>query len=186
MGGFWERIGLLQFNFLKTAGLQPNDILLDVGCGALRGGIHFINYLDAGCYLGIDQNADLIQAGLTYELGKLQGQKTPEFVVSKDFEFSKFSKKPTFAIAQSLFTHLDTTDIAKCLTNLRAFVDHCQFYTTFHDGDPNKNPPQSVAKSRFYYPNSQLIAIGIAAGWSAQLIGNWNHPRGQVMMKFSV
>jgi ubiquinone/menaquinone biosynthesis C-methylase UbiE len=36
--------------------------LLDIGCGALRGGIHFINYVDAGNHYGLDLNSWLIEA----------------------------------------------------------------------------------------------------------------------------
>ena len=44
----WTRIGELQFDFLRAQGLRPNHVLFDIACGALRGGVHFINYLDAG------------------------------------------------------------------------------------------------------------------------------------------
>lgn len=63
VGGLWEELGTLQFNFLKDHGLQPHHRLVDLGCGALRGGLHFIRYLDAGHYYGIDINASLIEAG---------------------------------------------------------------------------------------------------------------------------
>ena len=35
-------------------------------------------------------------------------QKKPEFVISSEFEFHKFSRKPDFCIAQSIFTHLNS------------------------------------------------------------------------------
>src|SRR5205807_6035012 len=54
VGGAWEEIGRLQFEFLTGNGLKPHHRLLDVGCGALRGGLHFIRYLDEGNYVGVD------------------------------------------------------------------------------------------------------------------------------------
>jgi hypothetical protein len=53
VGGMWEEIGRLQFDFLLSKGLQSRHFLLDIGCGSLRGGIHFIGFLDAGRYDGI-------------------------------------------------------------------------------------------------------------------------------------
>ena len=47
IGGKWEEIGRLQYDFLREQGLQPQDKLLDIGCGCLRGGIHFIDYLES-------------------------------------------------------------------------------------------------------------------------------------------
>jgi hypothetical protein len=56
VGGEWDEIGRLQFDFLKGAGLKLRHVLLDVGCGRLRGGVHFVAYLERGNYVGIDIN----------------------------------------------------------------------------------------------------------------------------------
>ncbi len=53
-------MGELQFKFLVGWGLRPGDFLLDVGCGCLRGGVHFVRYLEAGHYFGIDVNSSLL------------------------------------------------------------------------------------------------------------------------------
>ena len=65
----WDEIGKLQFDFLVRSGLQPHHYFLDVGCGSLRGGVHFIPYLETAHYLGIDKEVDLINAGIERELG---------------------------------------------------------------------------------------------------------------------
>lgn len=38
VGGDWEKIGKLQFEFLVSRGLRPHHRMLDIGCGTLRGG----------------------------------------------------------------------------------------------------------------------------------------------------
>ncbi len=38
VGGLWDEIGQLQFDFLRAKGLLPRHKLLDFGCGSLRGG----------------------------------------------------------------------------------------------------------------------------------------------------
>lgn len=48
VGGLWEEMGQRQLEFLVEQGLGPCDDLLDVGCGSLRGGVHFIRYLEQG------------------------------------------------------------------------------------------------------------------------------------------
>ena len=188
VGGLWEEIGRLQFEFLLQKGLKPSHCFLDIGCGSLRGGVHFIDYLDVGNYLGIDKEHKLIQLGIEKELGKelFEGKK-PELVVSDNFEFHEFSKKPQFSIAQSLFTHLNSTDICSCLRNLRQFVDpgHILF-ATFLEGQPSGNPKVSHSHAGFRYSKKEMVIFGESTGWKATYIGieNWKHPRNQMMMKY--
>jgi hypothetical protein len=39
VGGLWEEIGRLQFEFLLRHGLAPSDCFLNIACGSLRGGV---------------------------------------------------------------------------------------------------------------------------------------------------
>ena len=43
-----------QFEFLLSRGLKRSDMLLDLGCGVLRGGVPLISFLDASRYWGFD------------------------------------------------------------------------------------------------------------------------------------
>jgi len=63
VGGMWDELGQLQLDFMMQNGLQPSHNLLDVGCGSMRGGVRFVEYLDVGNYCGIDINESLISAG---------------------------------------------------------------------------------------------------------------------------
>ena len=36
VGGMWDEVGALQFEYMQSAGLRPGHRLLDMGCGALR------------------------------------------------------------------------------------------------------------------------------------------------------
>jgi ubiquinone/menaquinone biosynthesis C-methylase UbiE len=186
VGGMWEEIGKLQFNFLVHQGLKPSNCFLDIACGSLRGGVHFINYLDVGNYLGIDKESTLIQLGIEKELGKeVYDNKKPEFVVSDKFEFEKFSKKPQFSLAHSLFTHLNSKDICICLEKLSKFVEPGHiFFATFFEGDSSANPETSHSHVSFRYSREEMATFGENSGWKAIYIGNWKHPRNQMMMKY--
>ena len=70
IGGMWEEIGSLQLEFLKNMGLSPSNTLLDIGCGNVRGGRHFIRYVDSGNYTGIDIWPKWLEAAL-FPLGLL-------------------------------------------------------------------------------------------------------------------
>ncbi|MGB7077139.1 MAG: class I SAM-dependent methyltransferase [Xanthobacteraceae bacterium] len=189
VGGLWEGIGSLQFKFMVERGLEPHHVLVDIACGSLRGGVRFVPYLDRGNYLGIDINERLLDAGIRIELGAaLRQLKSPEFVISESFEFERFSKRPDFALAQSLFTHLTENDIIRCLRKLKVSArDNTKFYATFFETDHACiNPQQSHPHGDFLYTKTQMMEFGAKAGWSVRYLGDWNHPRGQKMMEYSV
>jgi hypothetical protein len=92
IGGNWDVIGPLQFDYVVGQGLQPHHVFLDIACGCLRGGRLFIQYLEPGHYLGIDRDGNLIRYGVELELGRdVADAKRPEFLVSSRFEFDRFS-----------------------------------------------------------------------------------------------
>ena len=188
VGGKWGEIGKLQFDFMTSRGLKPQDISLDIACGSLRGGVHFIRYLDRGHYLGIDKEPELIDAGIEKELGRAAFEKkSPEFVISGEFEFHRFSKQPTLAMAHALFTHLIPQDIEFCLSRLRPCVPKgARLYATFFEsGSALKNPRSSQDHTLFRYTRGQMILFGEKSHWQSCYLGDWNHPRKQMMMEYT-
>ena len=186
VGAKWDEIGRLQFAFMLEQGLKPEHCFLDIGCGALRGGVHFIPYLKPGNYLGLDRESELIDRGLRKEIpAQIAESQKPEFVVSTRFEFSRFSRKPKFSLALSLFTHLAPDDIRQCLRNLGEFVpDGHRFYATFFEGSSSKNPNRSHSLNHFEYDRGALADFADPSHWRSTYLGDWNHPRGQMMMMF--
>ncbi|GMV90219.1 MAG: hypothetical protein AMXMBFR81_31490 [Chthonomonas sp.] len=188
VGGQWERIGRLQFAFLRNrAGLRPDHRVLDIGCGALRLGVHVIRFLEPGGYMGVEKEPELIRLGIERELGHdLYEQKRPALIVSADFEFDRLPAKPDIAWAHSLFTHLTPDRISLCLRNLRAWIEPTGvlFATFFEAFGPRANPTVSHDQRRFAYTRRQMEAAAEQAGWRVSYIGKWGHPRGQRMLRF--
>lgn len=196
IGGMWDEIGQLQYNFLKAQGLSESNRLLDIGCGSLRGGVHFIRYLDVGNYHGIDMNASLIQAGRDVEVPSAGlTTKNPHLLVDESFDFTKFGASFDFAIAVSVFTHISMNAIQRCLINVADVLKpggrfyatyfpapqlhflktllHANQVTTFSDRDP------------FHYHPSVFQFLTTDLPLSVRNIGVWGHPRGQEMLEFT-
>ena len=147
VGGSWDEFGQLQLDFMVSQGLEPHHVLVDVACGSLRAGVHFIPYLDPGNYLGIEKERLLVERGIELELPPdVYEQKRPELLVSSAFEFDRFSKSPEFGIANSLFTHLTPDVIETCLGQPARRRDLVPLLRLVQAG--RRTGPQSVALGR--------------------------------------
>jgi cyclopropane fatty-acyl-phospholipid synthase-like methyltransferase len=196
VGGMWDEIGKLQFDFLRKEGLLPQHKLLDIGCGALRGGIHFIEYLEAGHYYGLDLNGSLIEAGRHELAGAGLTHKSPNLVVNDSFDLQQFNQKFDYLLAVSVFTHVFANHILRCLGNVReVLAPSGKFFATFFAAPHNIHlapiihQPELVKteydRDPFHYSADEMRAMAKLASLSIEIIGEWNHPRGQQMLVFS-
>ena len=198
IGGLWEEMGELQLAFLQARGLRPNDVLLDVGCGCLRGGVKLVRYLDAGNYYGMDQSADLIKAGYDVELRRAGlADKVPRanLVVDGTFDVARFDQIFDVAIAQSVFTHLPLNHVRQCLERLApAMRPGGVFYATIFrcpDDWPLDQPirrPANISttaiKDPYHYRVADCAYAAEGQPWRFEWLGEWRHPRGQEMAAF--
>lgn len=187
VGGDWGLVGRQQFELLLREGVQPNDVVLDIACGSFRLGVHLIPYLEPGNYLGIEKEAGLIEAGKRDELGaELVAERRPELVVSDSFEFERFGRRPTYAIARSLFTHLPAPVILDCLGKLRPVIaDDGLFLASFFESRlPSLNPKRPHAHQSFRYTRARMLAFGEETGWRSEYLGRWAEDDSQVYVRF--
>lgn len=187
VGGLWNEIGQLQFDFLLHKGLKSDHFLLDIACGSLRLGVKAIPYLEPSHYLAVEKEAGLVKAGLEEELDKkIRDEKQPNIIISDSFEFEKLGRKANFAIAQSLFSHLPPSLIHLCFKKLHPCLeDEGLFYATyFRVDDKIKNPNKPHDHGYFAYTKEEMIEFGESNSFSANYIGDWNHPRSQVMVEY--
>ncbi len=107
-GSKWA-LGLDQYEYLVQNGLLPGHRLLDFGYGAGRAGIHLIDYLETGNYVGLDGHEPSINAFITYEieLNRLKNKK-PE-IACVNLERMKFTTELPFdyILAFSVFNHME-------------------------------------------------------------------------------
>jgi len=196
VGGMWQEVGRLQMEFLRDQGLAPEHTLLDIGCGALRGGVHFIEYLRPRQYFGFDINESLLNAGMK-ELGErgLHGR-APNLAHNGDFDLAVFGVNAfDYLVAQSVFTHLYMNQIIRCLASAAAVMNsQSRFYATFFEApssayiDPIRHQPGNALtffdRDVFHYSFSEMKIMAEAAGLRVDYVGDWGHPRSQKMLCF--
>ncbi|CAH9091462.1 unnamed protein product [Cuscuta epithymum] len=98
------------FEFLaKSVHLSPNSKVLEIGCGTLRVGLHFIRYLNSEKYNCLERDELSLMAALRYELPS-QGllSKRPLILRGEDMEFSKFGSETMYDLiyASAVFLHI--------------------------------------------------------------------------------
>jgi len=198
IGGMWDEIGQLQFDFLVNHNLKPENRFLDIGCGSLRGGVHFIKYLNDGNYYGIDKEQWLLDAGVDLEIPKYGlSNKKIHLIQRDDFNFSVFNTKFDYAIAQSVFTHMPWNSILRCLVNVeKVLADTGKFFVTFfedetgeHKTEPITHNPGGVTtypdRDPFHYEFNVFEELAKRSFLKVDYIGDWNHSRNQRMVMFS-
>jgi len=148
----WNQLSKWQFEAILKIGLQKDSYLLDVGCGALRFGARAINYLDSGHYFGIDAIEQFLVLG-NIIANHLEVKKEYNTIHSNRFEFEKFNQKFDFAIAQSVFTHLNYVQIEECIHNLtKVMLSSGKFLFTY----TNKSKPYG-----FLYNDYEPVIAGV-------------------------
>jgi len=195
IGDKWDEIGSLQFEFMKKNGLKPNHKFLDIGCGCLRLGVKLIPYLNKGNYHGMDLLRSLIDDGIKHEIDKdMLNCKKPVFLSTDGFLFEKLDTKFDFLMAQSVFTHIPLNQIILCLINARKVMkDDAVFFATFFESEKTGDivlkdvvpgTTTFLTSDPYHQHLSFFQYISDSLGYDLEYIGDWNHPRKQMMLAF--
>jgi len=157
----YELIGEMQKNLLLNVGLLPEHKLLDIGCGSLRAGLHFIPYLNPSCYFGIEPNSWLVEEGLKQNVSdKNIKAKKPTFIYNDKFELSLFNQKFDYIIAQSIFSHASSQQIIKCISEVKNTIqDGGVFLATFVLGKTNYKGKEWVYPGCVNYTNDYIESM---------------------------
>ncbi|CAI9102422.1 OLC1v1000687C1 [Oldenlandia corymbosa var. corymbosa] len=98
------------FDFLaESTRLTPDSRVLEIGCGTLRVGLHFIRYLNPEHYHCLEKDELSLMAAFRYELPS-QGllHKRPLIIRGQDMEFAKFGNEGMYDLIYSnaVFLHI--------------------------------------------------------------------------------
>ncbi len=156
IGGHWEEMGELQFGFLVKNGLKPHHRMLDIGCGTLRGGRHFIGYLDECRYTGMDISKKVLAFGEKLLAEENLALKRPALVLNEEkrLRFSMFEGQTfDYLLAQSVFTHLPSDLIEECFEHVRQVMgaDSQFFFTHFLAEDHVRKSVKNFAQPWSFY-----------------------------------
>ena len=195
-GGGWEEEGAWVFDFLGRHGVEPEQFVLDVGCGSLSAASRLLPYMQPNHYWGFEKNIELYIAGSQIELPR-RGVRVElgQFIVNDDFDLSQAPHAFDLAIASSLFRRLPLNSVARCMASVVAkLAPDGSFYVTWPDNpdptqfDPIVQPDGSTTYSDrdpFHYSFAVLAALAEAIGARAERVDDRSHPRGEAVMRIT-
>jgi len=168
----WLQIGQLQFDYLCSHGLKPDMRMLDIGCGNLRAGRLFIDYLDAGNYYGTDISPDILLAAQRTVVEYGLQRKLPYLSLASDMRL-EFLPDGYFDVvhAHSVFSHSPLPVIEECLAHVGRIMAPGGFFDfTF---DRTEGTEHQVLREDFYYHTDTLIDLAKRYGLTAQYLADW-------------
>ncbi len=110
----WEVKRRFQFEFLTSSGLRPEHRLLDIGCGALRGGIPLIHYLETGHYTGIEARENVLEEGRKELAEAGLENKSPTLIHTDDPAQVHLEARVQIAWAFSVLIHMPDEVVDSC------------------------------------------------------------------------
>ncbi len=168
--------------FLQSEGLSPHHRLLDYGCGILRGGLHFIPFLNSGNYVGVDISAQRLEQGqaLIDSAGIDRGRYHTSLV--KDCELKELGdRKFDYVWAHAVLMHMPENDIRTLLESLKRHLedDGCFYFTFFPSEKLGADKTVRDQFRDFYYPTDHLNKIFDDAGYTFDIFeGNYQKKLG--------
>lgn len=198
-GHQWDAMGQLQFDFLVGQGLRPQSMLLDVGCGALCGGVHFVRYpLPGERALRRYRREREPARGRSPLRGaaRRSGGKLPAANLRATERFEcDFPVRFDVALAVFVFTHLPLNHLRLCLYQVGKVTEPgARFFASFFEA-PEDTPPDAHVRQLtsttkperdpFHYRQSELEWAATVGDWRFRYIGGWQHPKGQRMVEYT-
>lgn len=182
----WEELGKWQLQTMINLGMNPESLILDIGCGPLRFGMYAIQYLNSSNYFGVEVWEPYLSLGAKI-LQELKIEDDYSVIIDESFNYASFGKRFDFAIAQSVVTHLSNAQFNNLLTGLKkVMLNGGKFLFTYN----NNWYPYSV----FYEMTKPMMTpSGLTDDYFKQLESEYEisferltleHPTGQIVSVF--
>jgi len=109
---------------VQRYGIQPEDVCVEYGCGTLRVGMHAIDYLDSGCYWGLDIANAFLEKGRNLIGSELERKAPTLRVISKDSVAETAAAKPKFLYSVSVLMHVYPDELLEYMSNIVSIIGH--------------------------------------------------------------
>jgi SAM-dependent methyltransferase len=164
-----------QFEYLCKHGLKPSDRFLDYGCGPAAAGVYFIEFLDAGKWVGCDISNESLRVGHDLIKRRQLDAKKPALVYIPKGDLAPLAGQQfDVMLAQSVFTHLPPDPIIQILDRLRPLLaPGGSLYSSF------SVCPDGIIQQQlhnWYYDLAFIRTAAADAKLGVEILTDWVHP----------
>jgi SAM-dependent methyltransferase len=168
----WQKLGKLQFDYLRGHGLEPRHRMLEIGCGNLRAGWRFINFLHKQNYYGVDISPAVLLAAQQTVAERGLAAKLPHLGLVEDMRFDHLPDECFDVVhAHSVFSHCPLAVIEECFAHVGRIMKPTAFFDfTFNRTDGAES---STLREDFYYRTDTLLDAARRHGLHAEFMADW-------------
>ena len=164
-----------QLEFLCNHGLKPSDRFLDYGCGPAAAGVHFIEFLEAGKWVGVDISNESIKVGNELIQRKGLEAKRPELIYTPKGDLTPLAGRAfDVVIAQSVFTHLPPDEIIAILGRLKPLLAPGGAIFSSFSCCPKGIIQQQL--HNWYYDHAFIREAALDNRLQLDILPDWQHP----------
>lgn len=163
VGNRYAQNGVMQLELLLREGLQKQDYVVEIGCGALVAGIPIMSFVEHGHYAGIEPNKWLIDATLQIpENSKIVEDACPQFLYNQDFDASSLGIQFDYIISHSIMSHAAYWQLPLFLKNCAQILKSGgKVVFSLRLTEPNKygsyGAPAETKDSEWQYPGNSFF-----------------------------
>lgn len=178
----WLSLGERQFAYLRDHGLQPDHRMFEIGCGNLRAGWRFIEFLGVGAYTGVDISPEImIAAQATLAERGLQA-KRPYLMVIGDMSFGALPDSHFDVVhAHSVFSHCPVDIVEAAIAGVRRVIRPGGFFD-FTYNESGEDRYWGTLREDYFYPTGMLNDLAARHGFRPEPMHDWVHSQAKLRL----
>jgi len=188
VGGDWKWVQEFQMDYLnKCPDFSSSKRFLDLGCGSMRLGSKLIPELDAGKYIGLDFNEEIVKIGIEKEIEpEILENKNPTFIFNGEFDLTEVEGEVDFVWVYQVFIHVSDKLVQTALNNIaNKLSDGGVVYATFTNAIAKRKVSDDYVYDQhqltFYRTLEKIEEMFATAGLSLEKAGQT--PKGGLIVK---
>jgi hypothetical protein len=153
---------------LIDLGMARSDIVVDYGCGTLRVGKTFIEYLEPSCFVGLDIDHRILDTGLALLPPGLAEEKKPILgVITDEMLDSVASMRPKWIFSKGVIHHVPPADLGEFFANISRLTHpdtDVLIWARFSDTTTNKS-----SKRTWFHGLDDVMAVARSFGLDGEI-----------------
>jgi SAM-dependent methyltransferase len=179
----WLELGKRQFDYLREHGLRREHRLLEIGCGNLRAGWRFIEFLTDGAYTGVDISPEILDAARATLVERGLESSHPRLLLVDDMSFAMLPDAEFDVVhAHSVFSHCPVDVVTAAFAGVRRVIRPDGFFDFTYNQSAD-GTYWGALREDWFYSTAMLVDIAARHGFDATPMTGWVHPQAKLRLR---